>query len=626
MRWDRPLYLHLLDRELGRSVGFCATERLVESTIKCLLLGTTSRLYAGLSLAWESSAMTGLFPNLLSLLVQMRTLDLVSNHPTLDEFLATRFSLYDHDAPRYQMYFSDRERGARETLIPTSFKPTSATTELAKKLGIWAIAEEGQEQDGIDWKLQKTVRQKVSATLSVREGQAITFALFAQDLATIGTNVMAEGMLRRRISSDYTKHYMNFANADIPTGVRGLDYFDAVARTFPLFDVHLLVVLLQGLGFSDLLGRPWKENEMFWARSGEWRGLGIHARLRGDIIVVLSTLLRTVSETAHSGPSSPELYALRTAMLSMLQAAIAAAAGNSIPSGAIIDQAVARIGGIMKVLQRESSFARNMEKVLADRNDNACDVLIVVTTDVERDAVLQHANELTGTTYSPIFGSRRTYFDLEYLGSSRVVLVQTEMGSVAPGASLATVGDAIDDLKPAHVLSVGIAFGVDPDKQEIGQILVSRQLQAYEAQRIGTDSGGEPKLTLRGDKVTASTRILGRLRAATAKWTGSTVTFGLMISGEKLVDNLDFRNELTESIPEALGGEMEGAGLYSASTERNVDWILVKAICDWADGKKRDNKTERQRLAASQAANFVLHAIAIGGFGAIPENGKILSY
>ena len=625
MRWDRPLYLHLLDRELGRSVGFCAAERLVESTIKCLLLGTTSHLYAGLSLAWESSAMTGLFPNLLSLLVQMRTLDLVSNHPTLDEFLATRFSLYDHDAQRYQMYFSDRERRARETLIPTSFKPTSATTELSKKLGIWAISGEGQEQDGIDWKLQKTVRQKVSATLSVREGEAITFALFARDLATIGTNALAEGVLRRRISLGYTKHYMDFADADIPTGVQGLDYFDTSARTFPLFDVPLLTMLLRGLGFSALLEHPWKENEMFWARSGEWRGSETHVRLRGDITAVLSALHETVSEAAHSGASLLGLYAIRLAMSSRLQEAITTAARNNIPSSTDLDQAVVFINCIMAVLQRDSSFAHNMEKVLANRNDNVGNVLIVVATEVERDAVLRRAEELTGVPGRIEFGNRQTYFNLGFLNSSHIWLVQTEMGSGAPGASLTTVGDAVDDLKPAYVLLVGIAFGVDPDKQKIGQILVSRQLQAYEAQRIGIDSGGEPKLTLRGDRVTASTRILGRLRAATANWTGSPVTFGLIISGEKLVDNLDFRNELTELIPEALGGEMEGAGLYSASTERNTDWILVKAICDWADGKKRDNKTERQREAASQAANFVLHAIAIGGFGAIPENGKILS-
>ena len=626
MRGDCPLYLHLLDRELGRSVGFSATERLVESTIKCLLLGTTSHLYTGISLAWENSAMTGLFPDLLSLLVQTGTLDLVSSHTTLDEFLATRLSLYHHDAQRYQMYFNDKERKAREAFIPTEFKPTSATAELARELVIWASEREGRAQSAIDGNLEGRVRQKVLETLSIREEQAITFALFARDLAAIGTNARTEGILRRRISSGYTKHYMDSAGSDIPTGVRRLGYFDAVARNFPLFDVHLLAVLLEGLGLSACLERPWKENDMFWARTGEWRGSGIHAALREEIVAVLCSLCKTVSEVAHSGASSLERYAIRRAMSSRLQAAIAKAARNSLPSNTKIDQAADLIVGIKTVLQRDSSFARNMEEVLAARNDNVGSVLIVVATEVERSAVLQSAKELVGTAHKLIFGKRRTYFDLGYLGSSHLLLVQTEMGSIAPGASLSTVGDAIDELNPVHVILVGIAFGVDPDKQKIGQILVSQQLQAYEIQRMGTDSEGNAELLPRGDKVTASTRILGRLRAATEGWTGSSVNFGLIISGEKLVDNLYFRNKLTKFFPEALGGEMEGAGLYSASVERKVDWILVKAICDWADGKKRDNKAERQGIAANQAANFVLHAIASGGFGPIPVDGKRLFY
>ncbi|NPU70033.1 hypothetical protein HL667_33945, partial [Bradyrhizobium sp. 83012] len=118
----------------------------------------------------------------------------------------------------------------------------------------------------------------------------------------------------------------------------------------------------------------------------------------------------------------------------------------------------------------------------------------------------------------------------------------------------------------------------------------------------------------RGDRVTASTRLLGRLRAAEADWDGAAVSAGLLLSGEKLVDNLDFRNQLTSFEPEAIGGEMEGAGLYAACADRNTDWIIVKAVCDWADGNKHENKRERQQLAAREAFGFVFHAIAQGGF------------
>jgi nucleoside phosphorylase len=92
-------------------------------------------------------------------------------------------------------------------------------------------------------------------------------------------------------------------------------------------------------------------------------------------------------------------------------------------------------------------------------------------------------------------------------------------------------------------------------------------------------------------------------------WDQAKVHFGLILTGEKLVDNIDFRNQLGQFEPEAVGGEMEGAGLYVACQDKKVDWILVKAICDWADGRKNRNKQKRQTLAANNASRFVVHAL-----------------
>jgi hypothetical protein len=90
-------------------------------------------------------------------------------------------------------------------------------------------------------------------------------------------------------------------------------------------------------------------------------------------------------------------------------------------------------------------------------------------------------------------------------------------------------------------------------------------------------------------------------------WVGAEVRFGVMLTGEKLVDNVDFRDQLYDLEPEAIGGEMEGTGLYVACQDKKVDWILVKAICDWADGQKAKDKDARQQTAALNAATFVLH-------------------
>ncbi len=154
------------------------------------------------------------------------------------------------------------------------------------------------------------------------------------------------------------------------------------------------------------------------------------------------------------------------------------------------------------------------------------------------------------------------------------------------------------------MLLVGIAFGVDEKKQRIGDILIAQQLQLYDLQRVGAD-----RIVLRGDKPHASLRLIDYFRQADLDWNDAKVEFGLILSGEKLVDNLDYREQLKQFGPEALGGEMEGAGLYVACQDAQVDWIVIKAICDWADGHKQRNKTARQQLAAGNAAAFVAQAL-----------------
>lgn len=239
---------------------------------------------------------------------------------------------------------------------------------------------------------------------------------------------------------------------------------------------------------------------------------------------------------------------------------------------------------------------------------HTADVLIVTATKTESRAVLRAFQTANGQKAAPHAIDEHTYFDLGTTNNARIFLTQSEMGTGGPGASLLTVSKGIEALDPAAVIMVGIAFGVDPEKQNIGDILVTEQLRLYELQRIGTQAG-QPKIVLRGDKPHASSWLISLFKGADLTWEGAPVRFGAILSGEKLVDNVDFREQLRAFEPEACGGEMEGAGLYVACQDKKVDWILVKAICDWGDGNKAQDKEQRQQTAAENAAKFVLAAL-----------------
>ncbi len=241
------------------------------------------------------------------------------------------------------------------------------------------------------------------------------------------------------------------------------------------------------------------------------------------------------------------------------------------------------------------------------------DYLIITVTKVESTAILQAFQEATACQAEPETIDDRIYFDLGEVNGARAFMVQSEMGAGGLGASQQTVQKGIEALSPVGVIMAGIAFGIDEEKQAIGDILVAQQLRLYDLQRVG-EQDGQTEIILRGDKPHASSWLINRLRSADLMWQGVKVRFGLVLTGEKLVDNVDFREQLRGFEPEAIGGEMEGTGLYVSCQDKNVDWILVKAICDWADGHKAQDRDARQQTAAHNAASFVLHALQFAPF------------
>lgn len=252
------------------------------------------------------------------------------------------------------------------------------------------------------------------------------------------------------------------------------------------------------------------------------------------------------------------------------------------------------------------------KKVLSlNEHVSRCDILLITARPMETQGVLHAANEATGRSARLQKGK---YHDLGEVGGARVFLVESQMGTKTPGGSYSTTLHSIRDVDPSFVIMVGFAFGVDPEVQKIGNILVSSEIQDYELQRVG-----QQQTIPRGPRVHASPKLLDLFKASRFHWDAndpSEIQFCLLLSGDKVIDNIEFRDELLQRFSDAKGGEMEAIGVSNAASEMHKDWIIVKAISDFADGKKNVGKDERQRLAASRAASFVMHTLRLGGFRA----------
>jgi len=173
-----------------------------------------------------------------------------------------------------------------------------------------------------------------------------------------------------------------------------------------------------------------------------------------------------------------------------------------------------------------------------------------------------------------------------------------------------TAHRVLAQLQPCAIIAVGIAFGVDEKKQQIGDTLIADQIFDYEGARVNPDGS----LTRRNRTGLPDEAFLARARQLehTAKHL-PTLRIGTLVCGDKLIDNKAFRDSILKSVPEAIGGEMEAAGIEGACRQPQTPWLVVKAICDWADGQKnKPTKAQDQALAATHAATVVKALLDFG--------------
>lgn len=246
-------------------------------------------------------------------------------------------------------------------------------------------------------------------------------------------------------------------------------------------------------------------------------------------------------------------------------------------------------------------------KSYKDTNKSAFDasgynILVVSATGVETNAF---HDVMPDEIVKIICGDYTYYFG--HVGCYDIIHVQcSEMGSLNPGGSAQTVSAALKEWPQIKgVIMMGICFGFDPSKQQIGDVVVATSIKNYETRRVGKECEIPRGKSYQPDKC-----LLNAFNTLQQTWEyidddnqKKNLVLGEYVSGEQLVDNIDARDKLLKETPEAKAGEMEGNGLVGTCESSRIPWILVKAICDFADGNKAVDKKRRQAIAAASSAS-----------------------
>lgn len=236
---------------------------------------------------------------------------------------------------------------------------------------------------------------------------------------------------------------------------------------------------------------------------------------------------------------------------------------------------------------------------------------LLVATEIEHSAVLRRMRPPARTkAVQQVFIGKNTYC-VGRLGAMDVVLCRCRMGATDRDASTLVAKDMITHFELRAIIMPGIAFGRDAHTQRIGNVLISDQVIPYEVQRLGDEDRKD-----RGRRPSATPVLLNRFcnvlgwRFENPEGQFCDYQVGPLLSGEKLVDNAEFKADLFKRFPDAIGGEMEGAGLAASAERERCEWIIAKAICDWGDGSKTKI---HQPFAAAASTSLVEHVLSQPG-------------
>ena len=179
----------------------------------------------------------------------------------------------------------------------------------------------------------------------------------------------------------------------------------------------------------------------------------------------------------------------------------------------------------------------------------------------------------------------------------RILHVESQStGSHTMGGSSDTVRFVIDNkyLFPTVIISMGICFGVDNKKYQLGDVIISDKVYPYfigakikEGGLFVNDSNRfEISQTLKADIQTKliDTHVFKHLR----------VFLGNYISGEAVVSNRKIRDIIRKAATNqpVLCGEMEGYGLFKECQgyREPIKCLSIKSICDWGTSQELSSR------------------------------------
>ena len=252
----------------------------------------------------------------------------------------------------------------------------------------------------------------------------------------------------------------------------------------------------------------------------------------------------------------------------------------------------------------EEEFIKNLKN---------CQVLIISANSVEGTIISHRLNSTTGTISLDAWPYEGHLFQFGTIEGITVCHIwPTNTASFTQYGSFSALEAALYHTTPKYVMSVGVAFGIDPENHFLGDVLVSKALVFYDHFNKVTDGN----TTLNPNEVyQIDANLISQLHLldhenppediGDFKW-----RYGSMLTGGTVLSDAVEKFKLVKAAAnigyKIVGGEMEASGIYYACQkhkDRHIPFMIIKGICDWGALKNGWDIVKKRKIVDGEIIN-----------------------
>lgn len=579
---SRPLFLYFVNRELELLKRERRSEADFIKHVKILSLSTAGHLVAPFAQFCEAFHKMRSAARLIEALHQIQRIQLLSPLPNFDQFIDNRRKLYSVSRANYGFYF------AKKPLYKPLFEHSRDinTTDFIKRQITQITINKKKDNEFAYIDIDRLGANKDFVAGQLQDPNiAATFSIYMKStLEPKPEEPIYFGELSTRL---FIKHYASSLGLTVPTNCGYAEIEDW--HLFPYYDLRVNHKIITALGMERLIGD--ETDTLALVTFESHRDFSDWCRARHRFLKFCVTVMQARDQSGASRNNALQVAQIITECTSR---AALPEKFECVPIAA--SERIERI--IREAANWGSEFmtaVKNDEAELAGRKR----IVVLTVTQIESDAFVAQAT-IRGFTHvgitqrSEIAGSRYRK------GFVEIIHVRAQMGSSGLGGSARTVEQAIKEFQPDDLLSVGICFGLQPEKQSLGDVACADAVWPYELSKLNEDS-----IEFRAESLPCHQGYASFARVAAPNFKDFKLLDGLFISGSKVINSTKMIDTLRKQKPRAIAGDMEGEGVAVAGYAGKCRVGVIKGICDWGYNKNDDT----QQVAARNAFQVLFELI-----------------